>query len=194
HITCGDGGIAITDDDELARRMRLFADKGWDRAAGRSHAAFGLNYRMTELQAAVARAQLAKLPGVVAARRRTAGELLAALRGLRGLVLPRPAGHAWWLFPVVCPDGDAPERAAHLAAAGIPARAGYLAEPLNRAPVWRGPVYGTSRYPLGDAYVPAACPRAERMVAETLLVIDWNEHYTGAHVELIAETMAKFRP
>ncbi|NUP65592.1 MAG: glutamine--scyllo-inositol aminotransferase, partial [Nonomuraea sp.] len=66
-------------------------------------------------------------------------------------------------------------------------------EPLNRAPVWQGPVYGTSRYPL-DGYVPAPCPRAERMVAETLLVIDWNEHYTGAHVELIAETMAEFRP
>ncbi|WP_425567759.1 hypothetical protein [Nonomuraea dietziae] len=33
--------------------MRLFSDKGWDRAAGRSHASLGLNYRMTELQAAV---------------------------------------------------------------------------------------------------------------------------------------------
>ncbi|NUT11192.1 MAG: DegT/DnrJ/EryC1/StrS family aminotransferase [Nonomuraea sp.] len=193
HITCGDGGIVLTGDDERARRMRLFADKGWDRAAGRSHAAFGLNYRMTELQAAVARAQLAKLPGVVAARRRTAGELLAALRGLPDLVPPRPEGHAWWLFPIVCPRGDARERAAHLAAAGIPARAGYLAEPLNHAPVWQGPVYGTSRFPL-DGYVPAPCPRAERLVAETLLVIDWNEHYTGAHVELIAETMAEFRP
>ncbi|WP_219506749.1 DegT/DnrJ/EryC1/StrS family aminotransferase, partial [Nonomuraea ceibae] len=32
-ITCGDGGLTLTDDDELARRMRLFSDKGWDRAA-----------------------------------------------------------------------------------------------------------------------------------------------------------------
>ncbi|GAA3466932.1 DegT/DnrJ/EryC1/StrS family aminotransferase [Nonomuraea roseola] len=186
HITCGDGGVVITQDDELARRMRLFSDKGWDRAAGRSHASLGLNYRMTELQAAVARAQLAKLDGVLAARRRTAAHLLKALEGLQGLRLPRPEGHAWWLFPVVLPDGGAGELAAHLGAAGIPARAGYLGEPLNRAPVWQGPVYGASRYPL-EGYTPAACPEAERLVAETLLVIDWNEHYTDEHVELIAE-------
>ncbi|MEV4160332.1 DegT/DnrJ/EryC1/StrS family aminotransferase [Nonomuraea dietziae] len=186
HITCGDGGVVITQDDELARRMRLFSDKGWDRAAGRSHASLGLNYRMTELQAAVARAQLAKLDGVLAARRRTAAHLLKALEGLQGLRLPRPEGHAWWLFPLVVPDGGAGELAAHLGAAGIPARAGYLGEPLNRAPVWKGPVYGGSRYPL-EGYTPAACPEAERLVGETLLVIDWNEHYTDEHVELIAE-------
>ncbi|WP_336205669.1 DegT/DnrJ/EryC1/StrS family aminotransferase [Nonomuraea sp. LPB2021202275-12-8] len=192
HITCGDGGLTLTDDAELARRMRLFSDKGWDRAAGRSHAAFGLNYRMTELQAAVARAQLAKLPGVVAARRRTAQELLAALEGLPGLRLPRPEGHAWWLFPVVLPGGQAPELAEHLRQAGIPARAGYLNEPLNHAPVWNGPVYGASRYPL-EGYAPRPCPEAERLVAETLLVIDWNENYTPDHVHLIAQEMTKFR-
>ncbi|MEU4544540.1 DegT/DnrJ/EryC1/StrS family aminotransferase [Nonomuraea dietziae] len=186
HITCGDGGVVITQDDELARRMRLFSDKGWDRAAGRSHASLGLNYRMTELQAAVARAQLAKLDGVLAARRRTAAHLLKALEGLPGLRLPRPEGHAWWLFPLVLPDGGAGELAAHLGAAGIPARAGYLGEPLNRAPVWQGPIYGGSRYPL-EGHTPAACPEAERLVAETLLVIDWNEHYTDEHVELVAE-------
>ncbi|SEG97207.1 dTDP-4-amino-4,6-dideoxygalactose transaminase [Nonomuraea solani] len=188
HITCGDGGLTITGDDELARRMRLFADKGWDRAAGRSHESLGLNYRMTELQAAVARAQLAKLPGVVAARRRTAGELIEALRGHEGIVPPRPDGHAWWLFPLVLPGGGAPELAAHLSAAGIPARAGYLKEPLNKAPLWGGPIYGTSHYPL-DGYRPAACPEAERLVGDTLLIIDWNEHYTSEHVAAIAEAI-----
>ncbi|MEU6796188.1 DegT/DnrJ/EryC1/StrS family aminotransferase [Nonomuraea wenchangensis] len=190
HITCGDGGLTLTDDDELARRMRLFADKGWDRAAGRSHESLGLNYRMTELQAAVARAQLAKLPGVVASRRRTAAELIAALRALDlGLGLPRPDGHAWWLFPIVVPGCDAAGLAAHLNAAGVPARAGYLREPLNHAPVWDGPIYGSSRYPLGD-YRPAPCPEAERLVAATLLTVEWNEHYTSEHVKVIAEAVA----
>ncbi|NUW42127.1 DegT/DnrJ/EryC1/StrS family aminotransferase [Nonomuraea rhodomycinica] len=193
HITCGDGGIALTADDELARRMRLFADKGWDRAAGRSHASFGLNYRMTELQAAVARAQLAKLPGVVAARRRTAALLLDALGNVPGLRLPRPDGHAWWLFPLVLPGGGARELAEALAAAGVPARAGYLGEPLNRAPVWHGPVYGASRGPL-EGYTPADCPEADRLVADTLLVIDWNEHYTGEHVEVVAREIVRATP
>ncbi|MET7464728.1 DegT/DnrJ/EryC1/StrS family aminotransferase [Nonomuraea sp. NPDC005501] len=192
HITCGDGGVALTSDDTLARRMRLFADKGWDRAAGRSHASYGLNYRMTELQAAVARAQLAKLPGVVSARRRTALLLLDALKGVPGLRLPRPDGHAWWLFPLVLPGGGARELAEGLGAAGVPARAGYLGEPLNRAPVWHAPVYGSSRGPL-EGYTPAGCPEAERLVADTLLVIDWNEHYTGEHVEVVAREIARLR-
>ncbi|MGI5291850.1 DegT/DnrJ/EryC1/StrS family aminotransferase [Nonomuraea polychroma] len=209
HITCGDGGLTITSDDELARRMRLFTDKGWDRAAGRSHESLGLNYRMTELQAAVARAQLAKLPGVVESRRRTAVELIEALRrmGRRDratmrlarpdgseveIVLPRPDGHAWWLFPLVLPGGDAPELAAHLSAAGIPARPGYLKEPLNQAPLWERPVYGASRYPL-EGYRPAPCPEAERLVGSTLLIIDWNEHYTSEHVKVIAHAIANYR-
>ncbi|MEU7900852.1 DegT/DnrJ/EryC1/StrS family aminotransferase [Nonomuraea sp. NPDC049152] len=186
HITCGDGGLVITQDDAMARRMRLFSDKGWDRATGRSHASLGLNYRITELQAAVARAQLAKLPGVLEARRRTAVQLIKALEGLPGVRLPRPEGHAWWLFPLVLPGGKAAGLAEHLRAAGIPARAGYLGEPLNRAPVWSGPIYGASVYPL-EGYAPNACPEAERLVAETLLVIDWNEHYTDEHVQLVAE-------
>ncbi len=193
HITCGDGGLALTDDDELARRMRLFSDKGWDRAAGRSYVAFGLNYRMTELQAAVARAQLAKLPEVVAARRRTALRLLEALEGLPGVRLPRPQGHSWWLFPLVLPGGGAPELAGRLREAGIPARAGYLEQPLNRAPVWAAPVYGASHYPL-EGYAPRPCPEAERLVAETLLIIDWNENYTPEHVDLVARELTKFRP
>lgn len=193
HITCGDGGLVLTDDDSLARTMRLFADKGWDRAVGRSHESLGLNYRMTELQAAVARAQLVKLPGVVADRRQTAEALVKSLDGLDHTVLPRPDGHAWWLFPLVRPGGDAPELAAHLQAAGIPARAGYLTEPLNRAPVWAGPMYGSSRFPIDGAAGPTLpCPQAERLVARTLLVIDWNEHYTDEHVALIAAEIVAY--
>ncbi|MDF5753703.1 DegT/DnrJ/EryC1/StrS family aminotransferase [Spongiactinospora sp. TRM90649] len=188
HITCGDGGLVITDDDEAARRMRLFADKGWDRAAGRSHVGLGLNYRMTELSAAVAGAQLAKLPGVVAARRRTAEALVEALRGLPGVVLPRVTGHAWWLFPLILPGGGAPALAARLREAGIPATAGYLEQPLNHAPVWDGPLYGTSRYPLTGTGSPgdASCPHAERLVSDTLLVVNWNENYTDEHVKAVA--------
>ena len=90
------------------------------------------------------------------------------------------------------PGGGAAELAGRLRAAGIPARAGYLDEPLNRAPVWQAPIYGGSRYPL-QGYAPRACPEAERMVAETLLVIDWNENYTSDHVHFIAQEITKFR-
>ncbi|MFC0532435.1 DegT/DnrJ/EryC1/StrS family aminotransferase [Phytohabitans kaempferiae] len=190
HITCGDGGLTITDDADLARRMRLFADKGWPRDKGRRHQTFGLNYRMTELQAAVARAQLAKLPGVLARRRATAHRLLAELGPLPGLHLAADVDrHAWWLMPIVL-DAGLPvgnqEFASALAARGIPARPGYLEEALNHAPALTGaPVYGSSRFPLDAGHAPAACPRADQLVGRTLVVLDWNEAYTEEHVTAV---------
>jgi dTDP-4-amino-4,6-dideoxygalactose transaminase len=199
HITCGDGGLTITSDTVLARRMRLFADKGWPREGARRHESLGLNYRMTELAGAVARAQFAKLPGVVAARRQSAQRLVEALSDLPGVHLPSGVGaHAWWLFPVVLgPPLTNQEVAGKLAAAGIPARAGYLDEPLHCAPALNGtPVYGSSRYPLTvppadrlPAYGRGAFPVAERLVDQSLLVIDWNERYTDAHVDEIAHAV-----
>lgn len=200
HITCGDGGLVVTDDAALARRMRLFADKGWPRDSGvRRHESLGLNYRMTELAGAVARAQLAKLPGVLADRRRTAGRLVEAVADLPGVHTPTDvAAHAWWLFPVVLdPPLSNREVAGKLAAAGVPARAGYLDEPLHCAPALvEAPVYGSSRYPLTvppadrlPTYGWGACPVAERLIRETLLVIDWNERYTDAHVDEIAAAL-----
>jgi len=199
HITCGDGGIAVTDDPEVARAMRLFADKGWPRDTGRHHVSLGLNYRMTELAGAVARAQLTKLPEVLRSRRRTARLLIDLLQGVPGLHLPTdPEAHAWWLFPIVLTGGQHnADVAGRLAAAGIPARAGYLAEPLHCAPaLTSAAVYGTSRFPLR---VPPASrlpalgwgtqPNAERLVRETLVVVDWNEHYTDDHVRRIASAI-----
>jgi dTDP-4-amino-4,6-dideoxygalactose transaminase len=55
HITTGDGGVAITDDEELATKMALFMDKGWERGAMTPHRKYvmlGLNYRMNELTGA----------------------------------------------------------------------------------------------------------------------------------------------
>ncbi|GIH19733.1 DegT/DnrJ/EryC1/StrS family aminotransferase [Rugosimonospora africana] len=189
HITCGDGGLAITDSAELARRMRLFSDKGWPRDTGRHHVSFGLNYRMSELCGAVARAQLAKLPGVLAARRAAAARLLAAVGELPGVHLARDVeAHAWWLLPLVLrPPLDSAAFARALVRAGIPARAGYLDEPLHCAPALTGaPVYGESRYPLTSGYGPGLCPVAEELVANGLVVIDWNERYTDRHVDAIA--------
>lgn len=198
HITCGDGGVAVTDDEVLARRMRLFADKGWPRETGRHHVSFGLNYRMTELAGAVARAQLAKLPGVLASRRAMARRLVEQLDGLP-LHMPSDVdGHAWWLFPIVVAGGNR-AIAEKLAAQGIPARAGYLAEPLHCAPaLTTEPIYGTSRFPLTvppasrlPVYGWGTQPEAERLITDTLVVVDWNENYTTDHVDRIAAALRK---
>jgi dTDP-4-amino-4,6-dideoxygalactose transaminase len=191
HITAGDGGLAITADPELAARMRLFMDKGWDREQGRVHLTLGLNYRMTELAAAVARCQLAKVTGVVERRRARAEQLVVALGELAGVGLPAVAGHAWWLFPLIVP-GENRRWASALAGEGIPASAGYLDRPLYANPVFtEAPIYGSSRYPLDRDYTAGLCPNAERLIKQTLLVLPWNEAYTKVDVDDIANALRK---
>jgi dTDP-4-amino-4,6-dideoxygalactose transaminase len=191
HITAGDGGLALTADAELATRMRLFMDKGWDRSGGRVHLMLGLNYRMTELVAAVARAQLGKVAEVVKRRREAAEQLMTALGGgLAGAGLPSLAGHAFWLFPLIVADNRVWADA--LTAEGIPASAGYLDRPLYANPVFTGaPVYGTSRYPLDRDYPAGLCPNAEQLINRTLVVLPWNEAYTEADVDDIARAIRK---
>ncbi|WP_406273433.1 DegT/DnrJ/EryC1/StrS family aminotransferase [Streptomyces sp. NBC_00191] len=176
HITAGDGGLALTDDPALARHMRLFMDKGWDRAEGRIHREPGLNYRMPELVAAVARAQLTKVANVVRVRRERAEQLAAAIAGIPGVEMPtRRAGHAWWVVPLLVDDNA--RWAKKLQAAGIPALPGYLERPLYANPALPG-------------YPPGLCPRAERLIDRTLLVLQWNEGYSEDDVDRIARALA----
>lgn len=191
HISAGDGGLLITRDAELARRAALFADKGWPRDTGeRTHPFLGLNYRMTELIAAVARVQLTRLEGVVADRRAVAAQFNAAL-ARPGVYLPGPvAAHSYWLYPIVLDPEvcgfDAPMLADALTGSGLPVAAGYLQRVLYRNPVFtQQRTFGSSGWPLRDAgidYDQALCPVAEDMVARTLLTVGINENFDAADV------------
>src|SRR3954452_2871004 len=94
HITTGEGGLVVTNEPKYARRMFLFINKAWGYGdAQPDHYFLALNYRMTELQGAVALAQLPKLDGVVESRVRTALELTSRLVGLPGIEAPRVDSH-----------------------------------------------------------------------------------------------------
>lgn len=199
HITSGDGGLVITDDAQLARAMRLFADKAWPRDTGeRIYLSFALNYRMPELSGAVARVQLTKLQAVVDRRRGHAHRLSSALDRLPGLTTPAPSGiHAYWYYPLLIDglDREGLRRfAAALNAEGVPCVAGYIARPLYQEPVLREPTaYGGSGYPIrGRAVYPDGdCPVAETLVSGRLLVLPWNENYTDEQVDAMAEAINK---
>ena len=195
HIACGDGGMAITDDDGLAERARLFSDKGWPRsgAGWRDHLFLSPNYRVTELQAAVAIAQLKKLDHITDTRHGR-GELLTALiADAPGVHVPRPhpdsesSWHRYW-FRV---DGAVrDEFVKAMDSEGLPAMPGYLPKPVYLYEMLTAKnTYGDSHFPYGYApfrdahneieYVPGLCPVAERLVHELVLVrINefWTEH------------------
>jgi perosamine synthetase len=69
-ITTGEGGMVVTDDEALARRLRALRNHGQDpQASSPDFIMAGFNYRMTEFQAALGTTQMAKLDRVIAARR-----------------------------------------------------------------------------------------------------------------------------
>lgn len=204
HITAGDGGVTICTDDALARRARLFADKAWPRDTDeRTHLFLGLNYRMTELQAAVAREQLKKLAGAVDGRCKAAEPMNATIDALPGLATGSTDGATYWLYPVfVTPavaGADARQYADALRAEGIPAVGGYIQQPLYLTPVLaERRTYGESGYPLSappadvaPRYEAGLCPNTEELIGRRLFVIGWNENYTADDVADIIAAVNK---
>ncbi|TCO50431.1 dTDP-4-amino-4,6-dideoxygalactose transaminase [Kribbella antiqua] len=198
HISAGDGGLVVSDDAGLARRMRLFSDKGWPRDTDeRTYLFLALNYRMTELVGAVTRAQLARLRGVVDDRRTAAARATAGIAGLSGITTPPDDGdHVYWQYPLILDPsvaGELHEWAAALTAEGVPANGGYLTSPLYAAPALRErSTYGQSRFPLQDVdYPPGLCPNAEELIERRLLVLPWNENYTSADIDDIVAAVRK---
>ena len=102
QMTTGEGGIVVTNDDELARRMYLFINKAWGYGdPNPDHYFASLNYRMTELQAAVSYEQLKKLDFSVSQRQKMAALLDEKIKDIDGIESYKPAANAtmtYWKF------------------------------------------------------------------------------------------------
>ncbi|MDZ4817627.1 MAG: DegT/DnrJ/EryC1/StrS family aminotransferase [Planctomycetota bacterium] len=197
HITCGDGGITLVNRPEDVHRTQIFVDKGWDRGApARSHPIFGLNYRMTELQGAVALAQLDKLPRIMEQTRRTANELIRRLSSIEGLSLPPhdPLGVSsyWKLLLGIDEKQVGFELDAfyeHLLIEGVKLTRGYLPRPLFEEEVLRDRhTYGNSQYPFSAVNYRA--PQREEYpgldeFSRRWLIMGWNSRATLAHVSAV---------
>lgn len=86
-ITTGEGGLVVTDDRDLASRMRIIRDHGMRRDKRYWHDIVGYNFRLTNIQAAVGCAQLEHLDEIIADRRRIHARYRDALGSVRGLRL-----------------------------------------------------------------------------------------------------------
>ena len=128
-VTTGEGGAIVTNDDDLAEACRMYRNHGQGLVDGRrDFLAAGLNYRMTDLAAAVGCAQLAKLPETLRARKRIARRYLDALANCPRIRLPDDhPEHTWQTFMVVLEDGlSRDDVVAGLAAGGIEAGPGAV--------------------------------------------------------------------
>jgi perosamine synthetase len=127
-VTAGGGGAVLTDDANLAARVRYLTTQAKDDAVEGIHGAIGFNYRLTNLQAAVGVAQLEHLEQCLASKRRSAAHYARALGDLP-LTLPREAPWAtssWWLYTVLVDEArfglDRPRLMRALAERGIETR------------------------------------------------------------------------
>jgi dTDP-4-amino-4,6-dideoxygalactose transaminase len=205
HITSGEGGIVVTDDPSLARRMRLFVNKAWPYGeAAPDHEFLALNYRMSELQGAVAVAQLDKLDGVVSARIAAAERFSKLLSGIPGLQTPhvRPTNvHSYWRYCVRVDSsvvrGGPVAVASSLRSLGVPSAPRYIDKPAFRcAVIAEQRTFGRSRFPFNLARPEAVDYAAHRFpgtfaALETALVLPWNERLTDADVEALAGAIAE---
>jgi dTDP-4-amino-4,6-dideoxygalactose transaminase len=146
----GDGGMVVTDDAELADRLRLLRQHGM--RPKYVHATLGGNFRLDALQAAVVRAKAAHLGAWQAARRRNA-EGYARRFAEAGLldVVRVPAdvpGHVYNQYVVRVPDRD--RLRAHLDAAGVGTEV-YYPVPLALQPCFAELGHGPGDFPVAEA-------------------------------------------
>lgn len=196
HVTCGEGGLVVTANEELARRVSTFIHKVVDGEEAADHRCLGLDGRMSELQAAVAAAQVEKLPRLVAervARATELSELLADVSGITPQVATRGTLHTFWRFPLLVHREVA---GGARALAGQLAKRGVSSSP-QRKPAFRHSVFsnqktfGRSGYPFSMArrgavdYRNELYPGAFRFLRDVLW-IPFNERFAPSDVTRIA--------
>ena len=203
HITTGEGGIVVTNNDAIGRHMFLFLNKAWGYGDPQpDHYFIALNYRLSELQGAVAAAQLPKLEDVVASRQRTADALTDRLRGLPGVETPWvPAGcdATWWKYALLIdPDqieGGAVGMGKALKEKGIASAPRYIQKPAFMCQVFRDQrTFGNSRWPFTLARPDAVNYDRTRFPGtfeylDRVLVLPWNELYTDEHLDYLADAI-----
>jgi dTDP-4-amino-4,6-dideoxygalactose transaminase len=161
-ITTGEGGMLTTSDKALAARLRAIRNHGLDPDAPAIDFVLpGLNYRLTDFQAAMGVTQMAKLGRIIAARRARAETYnrLLADSGLQPPVVPAHSHHVYQSYVVLLPVQQAVRRAALITAlkqSGIETTIGTCHLPLT--------TYFRSKY----GFAPGDFPISDAVFARAL--------------------------
>lgn len=105
HVTTGEGGMVVTDDEELAERCRILRNLCFRKDVRYVHDEISDNYRFTNLQAAVGLAQLERLDEFVARKRAMGKYYTEKLKDIEGLILPIEktdyADNIYWVYGIL---------------------------------------------------------------------------------------------
>ncbi len=202
HTSGGQGGMVVTNDENLYWRAKSFADRGKNFGQPDVGGFAGLNYRMTELEAAIGRVQLRRLPEFVE-RRRALAERLRQQLATSSLFeigsIPEKGASVYWFLRLRVKKENAeaikPAIAAALQKQGIPAAPTYTSIIYQQPWFAEKKVFGSTGIPWSlpqCKVVPSyehCCPQAEKALREHLM-ISWNESLAEETVDRIADALA----
>lgn len=141
HITCGEGGMVLTDDDELANRCRGVRNLFFKAERRYVHDEIGSNFRMTNMQAALGCSQLEKIDEHLALKRKIGKYYYESLKDIAGIQLPLAktdyADNIYWVFGIVLGERyefNALEICEKLKEMGIGSRTFFY--PIHKQPVY----------------------------------------------------------
>ncbi|MCK4394329.1 DegT/DnrJ/EryC1/StrS family aminotransferase [Candidatus Bipolaricaulota bacterium] len=107
-ITTGEGGMIVTNNDQLAEKIALLRSHGGIRRSGRYiFEEAGFNYRLSDVQGAIGVAQMRKLDALIARKRELAAQLTEKLAAVDGVKVPREpiwGGHIYQSYVVLLED------------------------------------------------------------------------------------------
>lgn len=211
HIHCGEGGLLVTNDDRLAERLQLIRNHG--EAVITSEKSqdlaniLGHNFRLGEIEAAIAREQLYKLSELVASRQVAAAQLTQGLSSLPGLLLPKVSDGATHVYYVYGMKLDLDKLRVSrswiveaLKAEGVTGLfAGY--QNIHLLPLFRKRIaYGEKCFPwvglesgISNVYYgPGLCPVAEELHQSSFFGLNMCAHdFNEKEIDLILRAFAK---
>jgi len=123
-ITCGEGGMVLSDSDEAAEKARLLRNHAFTKNRF-VHEEKGYNYRLTNMQAAIGLAQLEKINELVEARRNNAKLYNEFLQGADGIITPVEKDYAknvYWMYGIVLENQSAESAREQLKKKGVDSR------------------------------------------------------------------------
>jgi len=186
HIHTGEGGILVTDDDEIAERLQLIRNHAevvvGDKGVTNLSNMIGHNFRLGEIECAIGIEQLKKLNGIVESRKNLANRLTEGLKDLHGLRTPEVKSdrtHVYYMYPLVLDTKELGVCREHIHAAlqaeGVDVSNRY--QNIHLLPLYQNKIaYGTNGFPWNSDichrdvdYGKGICPVAEELNESTYL-------------------------
>jgi perosamine synthetase len=183
HVTTGEGGMILTDDERLAEKCRSFRNLCFQSKKRFVHEDLGWNFRMSNLQAALGVAQLERLDEFVSRKRRMGKLYTGLLADVPGLQLPLAsveyAENIYWVYGLLLEERvafDAEEAMRRLRALGVETRPFFW--PMHEQPVLRRRgLFAGESYPVAERlarrgfYLPSGLGISETQITQVAATV-----------------------